>query len=135
MKWSLADVADVPLGVVTVTSTVPVLRVAGEFAVIVLELRTTMLVALTPPNFTPFVVLTVQPPFPLNFVPVMVTVVPPLGEPPMGFTCVTVGAPLHAANAAGTSSAKGAANAPITTAASKPPSARRALVALAQSFF
>jgi len=86
VKWSLADVADVPLGVVTVTSTVPVLRVAGEFAVIVLELTTTMLVALTPPNFTPVVVLT-----PMKSVPLMVTEVPPVAGPEFGLTDVTVG--------------------------------------------
>ena len=79
-----------PLGVVTVTSTVPVLRLAGECAVIVVVLTTTMIVALTPPNFTPLVVLT-----PMKSVPVIVTAVPPLAGPLFGLTDVTVGGAMY----------------------------------------
>src|SRR5436309_13483692 len=88
-----------------------------------------MLVALTPPNFTPVVVLTVHPP-PLKPDPVITTGVPPPVGPDVGLIAVTVGVAPQAANAAGMSNANGAANAPITIAARNPPSARRARVPL-----
>ena len=125
MNLSLAPVADVPPFVVTVMSTIPAAP-AGEVAVICVGEFTVKLVAALAPNLTPLVV---QPPFGPKFVPVIVTGVPPPSGPAVGFTTVTVGAG-HAANAASTFSVNGAANAPITTAASNPPSARRALLAL-----
>ena len=84
MKRSPADAADVPLGVVTVTSTVPV--PAGEVAVIEVAELTVKLVALAAPNFTAVA--------PVNTVPVMVTDVPPTVEPDVGEIDVTVGAPI-----------------------------------------
>ena len=76
-------IADVPLAFVTRTSTVPTTP-AGEFAVIVVELTTTTLVAAFAPNAT------VDPE--MNPVPVIVTLVPPPEGPEFGFTALTVGA-------------------------------------------
>ena len=67
MNWSAEPVADVPLGVVTVTSTVPL--PAGLTAVIWVSLLTLKLAAAVAPNET--LVALVKP------VPVMVTLVPP----------------------------------------------------------
>jgi hypothetical protein len=82
VNWSAADVALVPPGVVTVTSTVP--APAGEVAVICVALLTVNVVAAVAPNFTAVV--------PVKFVPVMVTTVPPAAGPLAGLTSVTVGA-------------------------------------------
>jgi hypothetical protein len=72
----------VPAGVVTVTSTVPEPIPFGETAVIdVAEFTVTL--ALAAPNLTAVA--------PVKPVPVIVTVVPPLGEPWFGSTFVTVG--------------------------------------------
>jgi hypothetical protein len=71
----------VPPGVVTWTSTIPV--PAEEVAVIRLELTTTTLVAATPPNVTEVA--------PLKFEPVMVTGVPPDGDPLFGPIELTTG--------------------------------------------
>lgn len=75
-------VALVPLGVVTVMSTVPV--PAGEVAVMDVAEFTVKLVALVAPNFTEVA--------PVNVVPVTVTVAPPAGSPDDGLAAVTVGA-------------------------------------------
>ncbi len=71
-----------PLGVVTVTSTVPV--PAGEVAVIWVALTTVNEPAAVPPNRTALA--------PEKLVPLMVTLVPPDGGPVFGLTAVTVGA-------------------------------------------
>ena len=83
MKWSPAFATDVPTPVVTVTSTTPGVRVAGEFAVIVVEFTTTTPVAAVDPKAT------VAPG--AKFVPEMVTAVPPPESPLFGLTDVTVG--------------------------------------------
>jgi len=82
VNWSAADVGDVPLGLVTVTSTVPV--PAGEVAVIEVAELTVKLVALIAPNFTAVA--------PVKLVPVRVTVVPPAVGPDVGEIALTVGA-------------------------------------------
>ncbi len=82
MNWSADDVADVPEGVVTVTSTVPV--PAGLSAVMVLSLTTVTFVAAVVPKST-----TVAP---VNPVPVIVTSVPPAAGPVVGERPVTTGA-------------------------------------------
>ena len=77
--------ADVPYGVVTLTShgpDGPVPR-AGALHVICVSETTVTLVALVPPKVT-----TVAP---VKLVPVMVTVFPPLWPPLMGFTTATAG--------------------------------------------
>ena len=84
MYLSDPDVAEVPPGVVTVTSTVPFAVPAGAVAVIVVELTTTTLVAFAVPNFTADA--------PVRLVPVMVTESPPPAAPEVGLTAVTVGA-------------------------------------------
>jgi hypothetical protein len=71
VNWSAELVALVPLGVVTVTSTVPV--PAGETAVIEVSEMTLKLVALVEPNLTALA--------PVTLVPVMVTEVPPAAGP------------------------------------------------------
>ena len=83
MYWSAVLVALVPPGVVTVTSTVPVLP-AGAVAVICEPLTTVTLVAAVDPKSTAVV--------PVNPVPVIVTLVPPPVGPAAGATCATVGA-------------------------------------------
>ena len=83
VNWSAADVADVPPGVVTVTSSVPV--PAGEVAVIEVAEFTVKPVALVAPNFTAVA--------PVKLVPVSVTDVPPVAGPDAGETEVTVGVP------------------------------------------
>src|SRR5207302_848471 len=83
---SLADVADVPNGVVTVMCTVPASS-AGDTAVITWSGVFTSLVkdaASVDPNFTDVA--------PVKPVPVIVTVVPPAVGPAVGLTEVTVGA-------------------------------------------
>ncbi len=82
MYWSAgAFSAEVPAGVVTVTSTVPV--PAGAVAVIGVALLTVKVVAATVPNLTPVA--------PVKLVPVMVTEVPPAVDPEVGLMPVTVG--------------------------------------------
>ena len=81
---SLAEVALVPPVVVTVTSTVPPVALAGEIAVIEVALLTVNEVAEVPPNLTAVA--------PVNPVPVMVTEVPPTAGPLVGEMLVTVGA-------------------------------------------
>ena len=66
---------------VTCTSTVPV--PAGAVAVIVVALSTVNVVAAAGPKFTAVA--------PAKFVPVTVTVVPPVSGPEAGLTPVTVG--------------------------------------------
>ena len=82
MKRSAAEVAEVPFGVVTVTSTIPM--PAGEVAVMDVGLCTTTWVAALEPNFTAVA--------PVNPVPMMVTLVPPNTLPNLGWTALTVGA-------------------------------------------
>ncbi len=84
MNWSAAEVAEVPPGVVTVTSTVPAVP-AGAVAVSEVPDTTVMPVAAAVPNLT-----AVAPP---RLVPVTVTVVPPVAGPEVGLTPVTVGSP------------------------------------------
>ena len=74
--------AEVPAGVVTVTSTVPV--PAGSTAVICVAETTVTLVAGVVPKSTAVA--------PLKTVPVMVTVVPPATGPEVGLMSVTTGA-------------------------------------------
>jgi hypothetical protein len=81
VNWSAGDVALVPPGVVTVTSTVPV--PAGEIAVILVAESTVKLEALLIPNITVVA--------PVNPVPVTVTVVPPAAGPAIGEMLVTAG--------------------------------------------
>ena len=83
MYWSAALVGLVPLGVVTVTSTVPAVP-AGAVAVIWVALLTATLVAAVEPKATPVA--------PVKLVPVIVTEVPPAVGPEDGLTCVTAGA-------------------------------------------
>ena len=73
--------AEVPAGVVTVTSTVPV--PAGLSAVIVVSLTTVTFVAARRRS---------RPPWPVKLVPVIVTDVPPAAGPLLGLRPVTVGA-------------------------------------------
>ena len=75
--------AFVPPGVVTTTLTAPAVF-AGVCAVIEVALATTTFVAAVPPKVTPVA--------PVKLVPVIVTLVPPAGRPPLGLTPVTVGA-------------------------------------------
>jgi hypothetical protein len=75
---------EVPAAVVTVTTTTPAPS-AGEVAVIEVAEFTVTAVAGVEPN------LTVDPL--TNPVPMMVTLVPPAVEPPLGLREVTVGAP------------------------------------------
>ena len=80
---SLALVALAPPEFVTITSTVPAL-VAGATAVIDMELFTVKLVAGVPPKLTPVA--------PVNPVPVIVIVVPPVAGPETGDTAVILAA-------------------------------------------
>ena len=79
---SAGPVGLVPLGVVTVTSTVPELP-AGAVAVICVGRFTVNVVAGVAPNFTAVA--------PVKFAPVIVTTVPPAIGPFAGDTAVTVG--------------------------------------------
>ena len=78
----MIEVADVPPGMVTVTSTVPA-EWAGEIAVIEVALLTVNEVAEVPPNVT--AVALVKP------VPVIATEVTPASGPDVGEMPVTVG--------------------------------------------
>jgi hypothetical protein len=82
VKLSAPEVVEVPLNVVTVTSTVP--DPAGEVAVIEVAEFTVNEVALVVPNLTAEA--------PSRPVPVMVTLVLPAVGPAFGLTTVTVGA-------------------------------------------
>ncbi len=82
MNWSAALVALVPLGVVTVISTVPG-PLGLDVAVIEVALLTVKLAAANGPNFTDVA--------PAKFVPVMLTIVPPASGPLVGEIAVTVG--------------------------------------------
>jgi hypothetical protein len=73
----------VPTGVVTVTSTIPTVP-GGDVVVIDVVLSTVNEAAGVVPNFTAVV--------PAKFVPVIVMIVPPPGEPLFGESEVTVGA-------------------------------------------
>jgi hypothetical protein len=83
VKWSAEVAVEVPLEVVTVTSTVPA-DPAGELAVIEVAEFTVNEVASVVPNLTAVAA--------SKFVPVMVTLVPPEDAPTVGLTAVTVGA-------------------------------------------
>jgi hypothetical protein len=78
----LTEVALVPPDVVTLTSTVP--DPAGEVALICVALLKLNVVAAVPPKLTAVT--------PVKFVPVIVTLVPPVVRPVFGLTLVTVGA-------------------------------------------
>ena len=82
VNWSAADGAEVPPGVVTVTSTVPAPS-PGVVAVIEVALLITYDVAGMPPKYT----LVAN----FKFVPVMVTEVPPPNGPAVGEIPMTVG--------------------------------------------
>jgi hypothetical protein len=82
---SADDVADVPPGVVTVTSTGPAAEPAGLVTVIWVALLTVNVPAAVAPNLTEVA--------PVKFVPVIVTIVPPAIGPRFGVTSVTVGIP------------------------------------------
>ena len=84
MKWSALEVAEVPPGVVTVTSTVPV--PAGEVAEIEVALLTTTPVAALAPKCTAVA--------PVNPVPVIVTLVPPAVGPDVARIPAACPAPL-----------------------------------------
>jgi hypothetical protein len=81
VNWSADDVADVPPGVVTVISTVPV--PAGLVAVIEVALFTVYEAAAVLPNFTPLA--------PVKPVPMIATLVPPVTGPTAGEMLVTAG--------------------------------------------
>jgi hypothetical protein len=83
VNWSEDETAEVPVGVVTVTSTVPAGSVGATAVIEVLE--TTVKLAGTLPNSTRLA--------PVKFVPVMVTLVPPAVLPLEVDRLVTVGAP------------------------------------------
>ena len=86
MYWSLgALTAEVPLGVVTVTSTVPV--PAGT--------STVRLVAVSAPIEVPALVPKCTAVAPVKFVPLTVTEFPPAGAPLFGLIPVTVGSGLY----------------------------------------
>jgi len=76
-------IAEVPLDVVTLTSTVVLLTPAGATAVIVVLFTTMTPVALFAPNFTVA--------GDVKLVPVIVTILPPAAGPQLGLTPVTVG--------------------------------------------
>jgi hypothetical protein len=83
VNWSAVTVGEVPLLVVTLTSTVPA-AVAGAVAVICVSELIVKLVAAVPPNVTPVA--------PEKFVPVIVTTRPPAVLPVLGLTAVIAGA-------------------------------------------
>jgi hypothetical protein len=82
VNWSVPFVALVPLGVVTVMSTVPALFASEVATTWVAELTVNEAAAL-PPNWTEVA--------PVKLAPVIVTAVPPAVEPEDGLTAVTVG--------------------------------------------
>jgi hypothetical protein len=86
VKWSAELVAEVPPGVVTVTSTVPA-EPAGEVAVMLVSLTTVNEVAAVLPKLTAVA--------PVNPLPVIVTDVPPASGPAVGEIPVTTGATVY----------------------------------------
>jgi hypothetical protein len=76
MNWSAAEVAEVPTGVVTVTSTAPPAFDEGQITVGCESLATARFVAAAEPKLTP-----VAPAKPL---PVTVTLSPPAADPLAG---------------------------------------------------
>src|SRR5207244_11831225 len=84
LNRSLAEVADVPPGFVTVMSTGGPAASAGDTAVIDVAELTVKLAAFVAPNLTDVV--------PVKFVPAMATGVPPPVGPDVGSIPVTVGA-------------------------------------------
>jgi hypothetical protein len=92
MNWSLALVGEVPLGLVTVTSTVPAAW-AGEVVVISVSETTVKDAAGIAPKSTAFAV--------VKSVPVIVTGVPPAVGPALGATELTVGSAMNANWSAG----------------------------------
>jgi hypothetical protein len=83
LKWSFVEIALVPDGTVTVTSTVAAVC-AGDTAVIEVDEFTVKLLAAVAPNMTALA--------PVKFVPVIVTAVPPAAEPLSGESLLTAGA-------------------------------------------
>ncbi len=83
MNWSAVTNGEVPLGVTTVTSTVP--EPAGETAVALESLFTAMVVAAEEPNMMAVA--------PVKPVPLRLTVVPPAAGPEVGLMAVTLGGP------------------------------------------
>jgi hypothetical protein len=86
VKWSAELVAELPPGVVTVTSTVPA-SPAGEVAVMLVSLTTVPPVAAALPKLTAVA--------PVNPLPAMVTTVPPTSGPAVGEIPVTTGATVY----------------------------------------
>ena len=85
VNWSAGEVAEVPPGVITVTSTIPV--PAGLTAVTVVSLPPSRSVAGVVPKSTAVA--------PVSPVPVIVTGVPPAYGPLVGARAVTVGAAMN----------------------------------------
>jgi hypothetical protein len=83
VKRSAVTIADVPLGVVTLMSTIPAVP-GGAVALMAESERTVNRVAATPPKETPVA--------PVKLLPRIVTVVPPAMPPEVGVTPVTAGA-------------------------------------------
>ncbi len=83
VKLSSPDVALVPLGVVTVTCTVP--GACAGLTALTWESETNVKLAAVDPNETPST--------PVNPQPLIVTLVPPAAGPVLGETPVTDGAP------------------------------------------
>jgi hypothetical protein len=82
LKWSAEEIALVPLGVVTLTSTVPLVA-GGETAVIELAELTVKPAAALAPNDTAVAS--------VKLVPAIVTLVAPLAGPDLGARLLTVG--------------------------------------------
>ena len=83
MKWSATEAALVPLGVLTMTSTVPA-AADGDKAVTSVAEPTVYDVAAVLPKLTAVA--------PVKPVPLMVTEVPPPSAPASGLTALTTGA-------------------------------------------
>jgi hypothetical protein len=81
-NWSAADVALVPAGVVTVTSTIPT-ACAGDVAVMLVSLLKVKFVAAVAPKLTAVT--------PVKPVPVIATLVPPMLDPDVGLMLETAG--------------------------------------------
>ncbi len=85
MKWSALEVGDVPIGVVTVTSTMPV--PAGEVTVMEPAVSAVIVPGLALPKSTTVAF--------AKLVPVTVTMVPPATGPALGLTAATVGTAVY----------------------------------------
>lgn len=83
MKWSAVEVAEVPPGVVTVTSSVPAVPVGSVAVIWVLEFTTKPGAGVVAKSTALA---------PVRLVPVMTTLVPPVTGPVEGLRAVTVGA-------------------------------------------